>query len=101
MPLLFLRLLYYINTSLLLHLVAGYSASATLLITGGASLLLFGADLHFVWLHHIGKFAGKALSGYNVQSVDGFLACLFLGNNDELRNWEPIEVDGTFNTSSG
>lgn len=76
------------------RVIAGYSA--TLLIIGGASLLLFGFDLHFVWLQHIGKFAGKALVGYNVQSVDGFLARLLLGINDNLRNWEPIEVNGTF-----
>ena len=77
------------------QVVAGYSA--TLLTIGGASLLLFGLDLHFVWLKHIGKFAGKALVAYNVQSVDGFLARLLLEFNGGLRNWEPIEVDGTFN----
>ncbi len=75
-------------------LVAGYGV--TLVIIGAASLLLFGFDLHLVWLQHIGKFAGKALVGYNVQSVDGFLARLLLDTNGELRNWQPIEVDGAF-----
>lgn len=77
------------------RVVAGYSA--TLLIIGGASLVVFGFDLHFVWLKHIGKFAGKALVAYNVQSVDGFLARLLLEFNGDLRNWQPIGVDGTFN----
>ena len=61
-----------------------------------ASVLLFGFDLHSVWLDHIGFLSGKPISAYNVQSVDGFLARLLFDTNGNLRNWLPIEVDWRF-----
>ena len=76
------------------QVVASYSL--TLLLLGSASLLLFGFELHWVWLHHIGRFANKAIVAYNIQSVDGFLARLLLNTHNELRNWNPIAVDNNF-----
>jgi hypothetical protein len=76
------------------RVTAGFGA--TLLAIVGASLLLFGSDLHLAWLHHIGQFSGKPLSAYNVQSVDGFLARLLTDTKGELRNWQPLTVGWDF-----
>src|SRR5919199_6332392 len=76
------------------RVTAGFGA--TLLAIVGASLLLFGSDLHLAWLHHIGQFSGKPLSSYNVQSVDGFLARLLTDTKGELRNWQPLTVGWDF-----
>jgi len=76
------------------RVLAGFAATVFVLVA--ASLLLFGADLHLAWLHHIGKFSGKPLSAYNVQSVDGFLARLLTDTKGELRNWQPLTVGWDF-----
>lgn len=75
------------------RVIMGFGTALSIIV--GLSLLLFGLDLHLAWLHHIGQFSGKPVSAYNVQSVDGFLARL-LYNNDDFRNWNPIEVGWHF-----
>lgn len=61
----------------------------------GASVLLFGLDLHIVWYQKcILAFTGKSIAAFNVQSVDGFLARLF--TNAELKNWELLQMGGNF-----
>ncbi len=56
----------------------------------GLSLLLFGPELHGTWYTQcIQPFAGKPLSAFNVQSVDGFLARLLGGKPD---TWIPMTV---------
>lgn len=76
------------------QVILGFGAA--LLVIVGSSLLLLGLDLHLAWLHHIGQFSSKAVSAYNVQSVDGFLARLVYNTNNELRNWQPIDVSWKF-----
>lgn len=66
-----------------------------LVVIGLASLLVFGPELHVTWYQQcIQPFAGKPLSAFNVQSVDGFLARSLLGGG--LRNWLPMQVDWTY-----
>jgi hypothetical protein len=58
----------------------------------GLSLLLFGIDLHGAWYSQcIQPFAGKPLSAFNVQSVDGVLARLLGGEPD---TWIPLVLQG-------
>lgn len=78
------------------QVIAGFGVA--LLVVVGASVLLFGFDLHLAWLHHIGMFSGKPVSAYGVQSVDGFLARLLLNTTGDLRNWNPIVVSWKYKT---
>jgi hypothetical protein len=65
--------------------------AATLMLTIAASLLLFGFDLHRDWYQYcIQPFANKAISAFNVQSVDSFL--LRLLTDGGLRKWNPISI---------
>lgn len=61
----------------------------------GASLLLFGIDLHQVWLQQcVLPNSGNPVAAYNVQSLDGFLARLLTDGN--LFNWNPVIVGWQF-----
>lgn len=61
----------------------------------GASLLLFGIDLHQVWLQQcVLANSGNPVAAYNVQSLDGFLARLLTDGN--LFNWNPVTVGWQF-----
>lgn len=61
----------------------------------GTSLLLFGIDLHQVWLQQcVQHNVGNPVAAYNVQSLDGFLARLLTDNN--FFNWEPLKVGWQF-----
>jgi hypothetical protein len=72
------------------RVVLGFGA--TLGLVGLISLGVFGPELHVTWYREcIQPFAGKPLSAFNVQSIDGWLARVWLGG--ELRNWQPIAVD--------
>ncbi|HEY9711187.1 MAG TPA: glycosyltransferase family 87 protein [Oculatellaceae cyanobacterium] len=89
---LFLLGIYYLMRGRL-RVVVGFSA--TLLAILGASLILFGFDLHLAWFQHcIQPYAGKPMPAFNVQSVDGFLARLL--TNSDLIKWVPIEVSWDF-----
>lgn len=67
---------------------------AALLAIVGTSLLLFGPELHVDWYQQcVQPFAGKPVSAFNVQSVDGFLARLLGGNP---ATWMPMQVNWTF-----
>jgi len=78
-----------------MRVIAGFGF--TLLAIVGASLLLFGLDLHLTWYHEcIQPFTSKPLSAYNVQSVDSFLVRLLYYTNGKLTNWLPIEVGWDF-----
>jgi len=72
------------------RVVVGFGAA--LLALTGASLLLFGLDLHLTWLHYIQQISGQPISGYSVQSVDGFLSRLLLDPDGALESWAPIAV---------
>ncbi|MBD2022128.1 DUF2029 domain-containing protein, partial [Leptolyngbya sp. FACHB-36] len=75
------------------RVVAGFVG--TLLAIGLASLLVFGPDLHVTWYQAcIQPFAGKPISAFNVQSVDGLLSRSLLGGG--LRNWLPMQVDWSY-----
>ncbi len=64
----------------------------TLAIIGALSVLVFGPALHVTWYREcIQPFAGKPLSAFNVQSIDGLLARVLL--KGESRNWLPMTVD--------
>ncbi|MCL1465567.1 glycosyltransferase family 87 protein [Argonema galeatum] len=68
---------------------------ATVLAITGASVLIFGLDLHLTWFQQcIQPYAGKPVAAYNVQSVDGFLARLL--TNDNLLNWNPLVLGWNF-----
>jgi Glycosyltransferase family 87 len=72
----------------------------TLLTVLGASLLLFGIDLHLAWYSKcIQPYLGMPLAAYNVQSVDGFLARLL--TEASLQSWVPISVNGGFKLTRG
>lgn len=61
----------------------------------GASILLFGLELHRVWFERcIRPFAAGPLGAYNVQSVDGFLARAIAGGR--RHDWAPISVGPEF-----
>ncbi len=61
----------------------------------GASLLMFGIDLHQVWLQQcVLPNSGNPVAAYNVQSLDGFLARLLTDGN--LFNWNPVTVGWQF-----
>ncbi|MBD2018583.1 DUF2029 domain-containing protein, partial [Leptolyngbya sp. FACHB-36] len=75
------------------RVVAGFVG--TLGAIGLASLLVFGPDLHVTWYQAcIQPFAGKPISAFNVQSVDGLLSRSLLGGG--LRNWLPMQVDWSY-----
>jgi len=64
----------------------------TILGIFGASILLFGVDSHRVWYRFcIEPFFNKAVSVYNVQSLDSFLIRLL--GNPSLTNFKPINED--------
>lgn len=89
---LFLFSIYYLMRQKW-QVVMGFSA--TLLAVVGASLILFSFDLHLTWFEKcILPYAGKPMAGFNIQSVDGFLARLLTENN--LINWVPLEVGWDF-----
>jgi len=74
--------------------LAGFTG--TLLGVVGASLLLFGVDLHRVWYQEsVLPYMGKPISRYNVQSVDSFLIRLVISPS-VLGTGTPIEVDWRF-----
>jgi hypothetical protein len=74
--------------------------SMTLLIVLGASVLLFGIDLHLAWYSKcIQPYLGMPLAAYNVQSVDGFLARLL--TQASLQSWAPIVVNDSFKLVRG
>ncbi|MBD1889419.1 glycosyltransferase family 87 protein [Coleofasciculus sp. FACHB-SPT9] len=71
------------------RVVAGFSAA--LLAIVGASILLFGFDLHQTWFEMcIQPYAGKPIAAYNSQSLDSFLARLLTDGG--LTKWLPLEV---------
>lgn len=73
------------------RVVAGFGAA--LLAIVGASLLLFGVELHLTWYHQcILPFAGKVMASFNVQSLDSFLARLAYSSY----KWWPIDIDWRF-----
>ncbi len=75
------------------RVVAGLGAA--LLAIVGASVLLFGVDLHVTWFQQcIQDSAGKPIAAYNVQSVDGFLIRLL--TDSALNNWWPVPVNWDF-----
>lgn len=60
-----------------------------------ASLIIFGLDLHLTWYRDtVAPYTRDPLGSYNVQSVDGFLARLFIGGH--LRDFQVIEGVGTW-----
>jgi hypothetical protein len=68
--------------------------AAVLGIAGSASLLLFGVELHRVWLATcIGPFASRPMTAYNVQSLGSVVARLFTDGSVGL-GWRPVEVGG-------
>ena len=61
---------------------------------GLSSLLIYGWALHEAWFTGcIQPYAGKALSGMNVQSLTSFLARLYGGN---ILDWVPRSIPGSF-----
>ena len=71
------------------------SMSVATMAIVGISLLLFGVDLHQVWLQQcVQNNVGHPVAAYNVQSLDGFLARLLTDNN--FFNWEPLKVGWQF-----
>ena len=69
--------------------------AATVLAITGASVLLFGFDVHLSWYQQcIQPYSGKPVAAYNVQSLDGFLARLL--SNDNLLNWKPLSLGWNF-----
>lgn len=69
---------------------------ATLVAIAGASILLFGWDLHVDWFYScIQPSIGKLLAAYNVQSIDGFLARLLIPGNNVM-NFQFLEVGWEF-----
>jgi hypothetical protein len=61
-----------------------------LLGIGGASLALYGLELHVTWYRHcVQPFVGAPIGAFNVQSVDGFLARLWTDSR-YLHSWWPI-----------
>jgi hypothetical protein len=72
------------------RLRTGLGFGLGLIAVVGLSLLLFGPALHGTWYTQcIQPFAGKPLSAFNVQSVDGLLARLLGGNP---ATWIPMTV---------
>jgi hypothetical protein len=69
-----------------------FGGGAICALTGLASLLVFGWDLHVHWYEHsIKPFAGTPLSAFNSQSVQAFLARLQFGGR-YLWDWTPRAV---------
>ena len=69
--------------------------TATIFAIVFTSILLFGIDLHLIWLEKcVFSFAGKPLASFNVQSVDGFVGRLLY--DVEINNWQPLEIDWKF-----
>jgi hypothetical protein len=69
--------------------------AAGLLVLCGASVLLFGPDLHLHWFRQaIVPFAGKPMTAYNVQSLSGFLGRLLTDHS--VWSWVPAEVGQGF-----
>ena len=68
--------------------VAGFGAA--LLGIGGASLALYGLELHVAWYRNcVQPFIGAPIGAFNAQSVDAFLARL-LTDGRYLHSWWPI-----------
>lgn len=62
----------------------------TIAVVGLASLAIFGWDLHQRWyVETIGRYSGKIIGAYNVQSITGFLA--HLAPRNQLFSW--VEAD--------
>lgn len=84
--------LYYV-ASKRWRVVIGYFAAILAIV--GASLALFGIDLHLFWYKEcISPFSDKPMGAFNNQSVKGFLARLLL--DSQLNNWVVLEVDWKF-----
>lgn len=76
------------------RVVVGFSAALLAII--GASVLVFGVDLHLTWWQQcIQPSIGKPIPAYNVQSVDGFLARI-VTNGNSVQAWKVIEVGWGF-----
>ncbi|MFB2875253.1 glycosyltransferase family 87 protein [Floridanema aerugineum] len=74
--------------------LAGFTG--TILAVVGASILIFGVNLHTVWYQEcVLPYIGKPISRYNVQSVDSFLIRL-VASPSVLGTGTPIEVDWPF-----
>lgn len=90
---LFLLCVYYLIRGRW-RVVVGFSAA--LLAIVGASVFLFGVDLHLTWWEQcIKPSIGKPMAAYNIQSVDGFLARL-VTSGELVKVWQVIEVDWDF-----
>ncbi len=64
--------------------------AVTLAAVAVVSVVIFGIDLHLTWYRDtVAPYSRHPLGAYNVQSVDGFLARLFVG--DHLTDWSVIE----------
>lgn len=92
LPLLLLVVYYFARKRW--QVVAAFSGALLFLV--GTSLLIYGVDLHLVWGEHVGQFAGRPITAYNVQSLDAFLGRLLLNTTGELENWDPFDADNTF-----
>ena len=69
---------------------------AALLAIVGASVLLFGVDLHLTWWQQcIQPSIGKPMPAYNVQSLDGFLVRIAT-NSNLVQAWKVVEVGWGF-----
>lgn len=63
------------------------------------SIVLFGVDLHWFWFREFVVNQGsRPIGAYNVQSVSGFLAHLFIRGH--MRDWYPIDVGVPFRVMS-
>jgi hypothetical protein len=72
--------------------LAGFGSA--LLGIGGASLALYGLELHVAWYRHcVQPFLAAPIGAFNAQSVDGFLARL-LTDGRYLHSWWPITDPG-------
>lgn len=93
-PFFLLLLIYFLLRKKWLAL-GGFGIS--LLVIIGASIVMFGWDLHLAWLHHLHYFSGKVVIAYNNQSLDAVLGRLLLIKSDYASNaWDPMVFSGGF-----
>ncbi len=76
--------------------LATFAFGATTALILGSSVLMFGPDLNLAWLGHVGKFLGKVVPAYNVQSVTALLIRLAHDFGSNLRDWGLYQTNSTF-----
>ena len=75
------------------RVIIGYFGAILAIV--GASIGLFGIDLHLFWQKQcIAPFADKPIGAFNMQSVNGFLARLLL--NPQLSSYKLLDIDWKF-----